>query len=96
MYSMMLTQWIRKRINITVDLFGASDYVLSPFGALGRRMQFAGPIKADVVIRYEVPVAGGKSLEFYVKAENALGRELYEDGFGTPGRWAVGGVRYEF
>ncbi len=96
MFSMMATQWIRERLNVTVDLFAASDYILSPFGALGRRMQFAGPVKADVVVRYDVPVADGKTLEFYGKAENVFDRELFEDGFGSPGRWVIGGVRYAF
>lgn len=96
MFSMMATQWIRERVNVTFDLFAASDYLLSPFGALGRQMQFAGPVKADVVVRYEVPLADSRTLEFYGKAENVFNREYFEDGFGSPGRWVIGGMRYAF
>ncbi|MCY4188433.1 MAG: TonB-dependent receptor, partial [Bryobacterales bacterium] len=48
-YTMAATQWVTKRFNVTFDLFAASDYILSPFGAQGRRMIFDGPVKADVV-----------------------------------------------
>ena len=90
------TQWIAKRFNVTFDLFAASEYSLSPYGSLGRRMVFDGPVKADVVLRYDIPVADTKTLEIYSKIENMFDNDVYEEGFATPGVWAIGGVRFRF
>lgn len=90
------TQWIAKRFNVTFDLFAAGDYSLSPFGAGGRRMVFPGPVKADLVLRYDLAVSDRSRLEFYGKTENVFNAEYYEDGFGTPGAWAVVGVRFRY
>lgn len=95
-FTMTATQWIRKRFNVTFDLFAVSDYILSPWGALGRKLVFNGPVKADLVLRYEIPLGDAKRMEFYGKAENAFNAEYYEDGFGTPGLWVIGGLRYSF
>ena len=90
------TQWIRRRFNVTFDLFAVSDFVQSPFGALGRKLQFAGPVKADIVFRYDFPVSDTRNLEVYGKVENVFDGEYYEDGFGSPGAWVVGGIRFVF
>ena len=95
-FSMTATQWIRKRFNLTFDMFAVSDYILSPWGAMGRMLRFDGPVKADLVLRYELPLLDTKRVEFYGKAENVFNAEYYEDGFGTPGLWIIGGVRYSF
>ena len=95
-FSMAATQWFRTRFNLTFDLFAVSDYVLSPWGAMGRKLVFNGPVKADLVLRYELPLRDAKRMEFYGKAENVFDREYYEDGFGTPGFWMIGGIRYSF
>ena len=95
-FSMTATQWFGARFNLTFDLFAVSDYVLSPWGAMGRKLVFNGPVKADLVFRYELPLRDSKRVEFYGKAENVFDREYYEDGFGTPGFWMIGGIRYSF
>ena len=81
---------------MTFDIFAASGYPLSPYGALGRRMRFGGPVKADVVVRYDLPLGEGKRVEFYGKTENVLNHDYYEKGFGSPGAWAIGGIRFGF
>ena len=96
MVALTATQWIAQRFNVTFDLFAASDYSQSPFGSGGRRMVFDGPVKADVVLRYDIPVADAKVLEVYSKIENMFDSDIYEDGFSTPGVWAIGGVRFRF
>ena len=95
-YTATATQWIGKRVNVTVDLFAASDYILSPYGAQGRKLVFNGPIKADLVFRYDVPLPESKRLEFYGKVENLFNHDYYEDGFGSPGAWMIGGIRFKF
>ena len=96
LYTATATQWIGERINVTLDVFAASDYILSPFGAQSRRMAFGGPVKADLVFQYGHPLGEGKRAEFYGKVENVFNVEYYEDGFGSPGAWMIGGVRIQF
>lgn len=95
-FSFTATQWIAKRFNVTFDFFTASDYSQSPFGAQGRRLVFDGPAKADVVLSYDIPLEGDKSVEVYGKVENLFDNQYYEDGFGSPGAWAIGGIRFKF
>ena len=95
-FALIATRWITKRVNVTFDLFAVSDYILSPYGTQGRQMVFDGPVKADTVMRYELPVSDSKTLEFYGKVENVLNRDYYEDGFGSPGRWAIVGVSFRY
>lgn len=94
--SFAATQWITRHFHVTFDLFAASEYSLSPFGAGGRRMIFDGPVKADVVFSYELPLTEAQSVEFYGKVENAFDNDYYENGFGSPGVWALGGMRFKF
>jgi len=94
--SMTATRWITRRFQATFDLFAASDYSYSPFGAMSRRMIFDGPVKADVVFSYDLPLTDSQSVEFYGKVENVLNRKYYENGFGSPGAWAIGGMRFKF
>ncbi|MYC66733.1 MAG: TonB-dependent receptor [Acidobacteriia bacterium] len=94
--SVTATHWLHKRINVTFDLFASSNYVLSPYGAQGRRLVFSGPVKADVVFRYDLPLSEAKTLELYGKAENAFNNDYYEHGFGSPGIWVIGGMRLNF
>lgn len=95
-FTLSATQWIARRASVTFDLFAASDYPLSPFGALGRRLIFGGPVKGDLVVRYDLLARPGLGLDIYAKVENLFDHAYYEDGFVTPGRWAVGGVRVRY
>lgn len=95
-FTATFSQWFARRLNVTFDLFAASGYPLSPYGALGRRMYFGGPVKADVVVRYELPLGEGRRVEFYGKTENVLNHDYYEKGFDSPGVWAIGGIRFGF
>lgn len=95
-FSFVATQWITDRVHVTFDLFAASEYSYSPFGAMGRRMIFDGPVKADVVFSYELPLTESQSVEFYGKVENVFDNDYYENGFGSPGVWAIGGMRFKF
>ena len=96
MFTLTATQWIAQRFNVTFDLFAVSDYSLSPFGARGRRMIFGGPVKADVVLRYDLPIATDRTMELYTKIENAFNQRYYEDGFLGPGAWAIAGFRIHY
>lgn len=94
--SFSATQWVTKQFHVTFDLFAAGEYSLSPFGANSRRMIFDGPVKADVVFSYELPLTEAQSVELYGKVENVFDNNYYENGFGSPGAWALGGMRFKF
>jgi len=93
-FALTATQWIKQRSNVTFDLYAASNYSLSPFGAGGRRMVFDGPVKADVVLSHQFHL-GEKIVEVYTKIENVFNKHYYEDGFVSPSAWAVGGFRFK-
>ena len=95
-FGLTATQWVARRFNVTFDLFAVSDYSLSPFGARGRRMVFNGFVKADVVLRYDVPLTDRNTMEIYTKIENVFDNNNFEDGFATPGVWAIAGIRFKF
>ncbi len=96
LFTLTATQWIAERLNVTFDLFAASDYPLSPFGALGRRLVFGGPVKGDLVVRYDLLARPDLGLDLYAKVENLFDHDYYEDGFLTPGAWAIGGLRVRY
>ena len=96
LFALTATQWIAERLNVTFDLFAASDYPLSPYGALGRRLVFGGPVKGDLVVRYDLLARPELGLDLYAKVENLFDHAYYEDGFLTPGAWAIGGLRVRY
>jgi outer membrane receptor protein involved in Fe transport len=96
MLTLTATQWIARRFNVTFDLFTASDYSLSPFGADGRQMIFDGPVKADLVTRYDVGLGNDKTAEIYLKVDNLFNQRYYEDGYLGPGAWATAGFRIHY
>jgi hypothetical protein len=93
---MSVTQWISPRFHATFDLFTRSGYDLPLFGASGRLFQFDAPTKANLVLGYDVPLGGSRSLDLYTKIENLFDERPYEDGFIGPNRWAVAGARVRF
>ena len=96
MFTLTATQWIARRVNLAFDLFAVSDYYLSPYGAGGRQMICTGPVKADLVMRYDLPTGGDLRLDLYAKVDNLFNNFYYEDGFLGPGRWAIGGMPFRY
>ena len=95
-FSLTATQWITSRLNLTADFYALGDSFESPFGAGGRRLQFAGPKKVDLVVNYKLPVSEKHSVDVYTKIEN-LGNVRYTDnGFLAPGAWAIAGMKFNF
>ncbi len=95
MFTFTATQRVGRRIDVAFDLFAVSDYSQRFFGADGRFV-FDGPVKADVVASYTVPVANGSQMKFYGKVENVFDNDYFEGGFNAPGLWAVGGMKFTF
>ncbi len=91
-FSLSATQWFGPRFHTTFDLFTRSNYAITMFGGGSRLFDFNGATRANLVLRYEIPVAGAKKLALYTKIENLWDKLAYENGFLGPGRWAVAGL----
>jgi len=99
-FTVTATQWIARRTSVTFDMAAHSDYNYVLFGGLfggeTRRFRFSGPVKADVVVRHDVPFGEDHSIEIYTKVENLFAQRPYEDGFIGPKAWVTAGARVNF
>jgi vitamin B12 transporter len=99
-YTLVLTQWIGRRINIAYDMSALSDYNTVLFGGPpsfgSRAFRFNGPTKADVVFHYEHPLAENRKLDTYVKVDNVFNQRAYENGFIGPKAWAIAGFMLKY
>jgi vitamin B12 transporter len=95
MFSMTLIQNFGRRFDLSFDFFALSGYPLRLFGA-NNRLMFEGPVKADVVFGYSLPIGEHRNIKLFGKVENLFDRRYFEDGFAAPGVWAVGGLKFSF
>jgi iron complex outermembrane receptor protein len=93
MWTAVATQRISKSIDVTFDFFAASDYL---YGFGDRAAAFDGPLKADLAGSYSISLSDRHTLQLFTRIENVLNRTYYEDGFRTPGAWAVLGMKISF
>jgi iron complex outermembrane receptor protein len=96
--TIVATQQITRRWQVTADFLGGSSYLSGTFfvGGGTRPYRFDGPRKLDTAISYTLPAGDGKSLRFFLRAENVLNQRYYEDGFRTPRLWATAGMKLSF
>jgi outer membrane receptor protein involved in Fe transport len=57
---------------------------------------FEGYQRVNASVGYTIPISDESSVEFYVKGENLLDDEYFEDGFTTPGTLFRGGIQYRW
>ncbi|HAX41685.1 MAG TPA: TonB-dependent receptor [Bryobacteraceae bacterium] len=96
--TIVATQQITRRWQITADFLGGSSYLSGTFfvGGGTRPYRFDGPRKLDTAVSYTLPAGEGKNLRFFLRAENVLNQRYYEDGFRTPRLWATAGMKLSF
>jgi len=92
-YSLVVLQQFGPRWDAAFDFLAGSDY-LFPFSR--RTFVFPGPRQAGLSIGYTHPLGESARMRFYTTVKNLGDQTYYEDGFRTPGRWAVAGVTYSF
>jgi len=96
-FTMVATQRIGRRFDLTLDLSAISDYSPSfPSPSFNTLYIFDGYVKADLNAGYTLPMNDRHSLRFYGKVENVLDRTYFESGFRTPGATFTGGMSYRF
>jgi vitamin B12 transporter len=97
LFTLVATQRIGRRIDVTFDLSAVSDYSpSSPFPSLDTLYIFDGYVKADLVGAYTLPIDDRLSLRFYGKVENVFDRAYTESGFRAPGAYFIGGAAFRF
>lgn len=96
-FTLVATQRIGKRFDLTFDLSAVSDYSPSfPSPSFNTLYIFDGYVKADLGAGYTLPINDRHSLRFYGKVENMLDRTYFESGFRSPGAAFRGGMSYRF
>ena len=97
MFTLLVSQWIGRRVNLTFDMFAVDDYYHNFFTMSGNRAyNMNGFVKAGLTGKYVLPVGETTRIEFHGKVENAFNQRSYEVGFRSPGVWAIGGMKFLF
>ncbi|MBL8234712.1 MAG: TonB-dependent receptor [Bryobacterales bacterium] len=82
-----------RRWTATMNFLGAPEFI----GVIsGRAVAWEGPKRLDTVVSYRLPLAERLRSELFWRAENLLAQRYFEDGFRTPGRWMLAGLRLSF
>jgi len=96
-FTLVATQRIGRRFDLTFDLSAVSDYSPSfPSPSFDTLYIFDGYVKADLGAGYTLPLNDRHSLRFYGKVENLSDRTYFESGFRAPGATFTGGMSYRF
>jgi iron complex outermembrane receptor protein len=97
LFTLVATQRVGRRIDVTFDLSAISDYSPSfPSPSFDSLYIFDGYVKADLVAAYTLPIDDRVSLRFYGKVENVFDRAYTESGFRAPGAYFIGGAAFRF
>jgi vitamin B12 transporter len=94
--SVVATQQFGAHLDAALDFVGGDAYLYPLYGFEAYAYRFRGPKQLGISAGYSIPVREGMSLRFYGRVSNVLNQEFFEEGFPTPGRWAVGGMRLNF
>jgi vitamin B12 transporter len=99
-FSLTLLQQFGQRWDTALDFLAASDYLFplsqNTFPFSQRTFIFPGPRQANLSIGYTHPLSESSRIRLYTSIKNLADQTFYEDGFRTPGRWAVAGITYSF
>jgi iron complex outermembrane receptor protein len=96
-FTMVATQRVGRRVDVTFDLSAVSDYSPSfPSPSFDTLYIFDGYVKADLVAAYTLPIDDRLSLRLYGKVENVFDRAYTESGFRAPGAFFIGGAAFRF
>ena len=82
-----------RRLTLTGNFLGSPEFL----GVISSRaVYWPGPKRLDATAGWRLFNGEKGRPEIFVRAENLLNQRYYEDGFRTPRRWAVGGLRVWF
>ncbi len=82
-----------KRLTLTANFLGSPEFI----GVIsGRAVMWEGPRRLDASASYRLHFGEKIKPELFGRVENLLDQTYYEDGFRTPGRWGVVGLKVSF
>lgn len=84
---------LTKHIDLSMDFEGGNNYL---FPLNGYAYEFNGPRQLGLAAGYSFNWRDRVAARIYLRVSNALNQDYYENGFRTPQRWAVGGLRFGF
>ena len=61
-----------------------------------RAYSFDGLRRVNAGASYRLPLGEFRAVRFFVRGENLLNQNYFENGFRTPGRTGNGGIQFEF
>lgn len=95
-------QQFGNRFDVALEFEGGSSYLFPLYGYDQSfnyqpfAYRFPGPRLLGLAGGYSLNLNDRISTRLYVRVSNVLAQNYYEDGFQTPGRWAVVGIRLGF
>lgn len=98
-FKLVATQEIGKHIDLAMDFDAGSAYLFPLFGydyTASTAYSFPGPRQLGIAGGYTKTLGDRLTARFYARVSNALNQDYYQDGFRTPGIWAVAGVHLAF
>lgn len=100
-FSTAVTWRAGKRTLLTFDTLDAGNYLAPVFPdfvtAFATRVyRFDGLRRVNAGASYRLPLGEFRAVRFFVRGENLVNQEYFENGFRTPGRTANGGIQFEF
>jgi iron complex outermembrane receptor protein len=93
-FSIVASQRLPKHIDLAIDFRAGSDYLFPLF--YGYAYRFVGPRQLGLSGGYTMGWTDRVSTRLYFRVWNALNQAYYEEGYPTPGVWAVAGLRLMF
>jgi iron complex outermembrane receptor protein len=102
MFTVVAAQQVTKRIDAALDFEGGSSYLFPLYGYDASfnyqpfAYRFAGPRLLGLSAGYSLPLGERMTVRCYTRVSNALGQNYFAEGFATPGRWAVAGIKLGF
>ena len=61
-----------------------------------RAYSFDGLRRVNAGASYRLPLGEFRAVRFFVRGENLVNQDYFENGFRTPGRTVNGGIQFEF
>jgi len=100
-FSAALTWRAGKRMLFTFDTLDAGNYLAPMFpdfvtAFTTRAYRFDGLRRVNAGASYRLPLGEFRAVRFFVRGENLVNQEYFENGFRTPGRTVNGGIQFEF
>jgi iron complex outermembrane receptor protein len=99
-FTLLVTQRVAKRLNLSFDLLVAGDYIAPIFSNQTFSTvlyRFKGNRRGDLTATYELPWTGERiRLALHGTVQNLFGDEYYENGFRTEGRTGRIGIGLRF